>query len=106
MACKSGSQIHQKQKVCCLIHHSFRARFTSPSKISSSKNLTLHFPIKIDFGEILLGEVNRARCTKETFMMKARPNKRFCPGIATSSWADSSVVILSIVENFRKFINR
>ena len=36
------------------------ARLTSPSKISPSKNLTLHFPIKIDFGEILLGEVNRA----------------------------------------------
>ena len=28
------------------------ARLTSPGK-----NLTLHFPIKIDFGEILLGEL-------------------------------------------------
>ena len=36
------------------------ARLTSPSKISPSKNLTLHFPIKIDFGEILLGELKRA----------------------------------------------
>ena len=35
-------------------------RLTSPDKISPSKNLTLHFPITIDFGEILLGELNRS----------------------------------------------
>ena len=36
------------------------ARLTSPTKISPSKNLTLHFPIKIDFGQILLGELKRS----------------------------------------------
>ena len=48
-------RIHLRIKAA-LSHIQNWPRFTSPSK-----NLTLHFPIKIDFGEILLGEVNRAQ---------------------------------------------